>query len=240
MFNDTKYTLTYHKIVEVSRQKNRIKTQEIYYEKHHIIPKSLGGGNDKENLVLLTPREHFLLHWLLTKMVDEPEYRRKMHNAFYRLSHSSKFNNKRKLTPKQYAICKLSAAKAQLGKKHSQSTIQKRTKSVIESWKDADQRREEMSIRMSKQNSGAPKQDKTKSKISHTLTGVKHPEWRNQRKSERQKKTWILTFSSGNTITIDDLKSWCEKNNYRSASISNLKAGRIKYHKDIIDARMLP
>jgi len=29
----------------------------------------LGGNNYKENLVLLNVKEHFLCHWLLTKMV---------------------------------------------------------------------------------------------------------------------------------------------------------------------------
>jgi hypothetical protein len=39
-----------------------------YCEKHHIIPKSMGGSNDKTNLVNLTAREHFLAHFLLGKI----------------------------------------------------------------------------------------------------------------------------------------------------------------------------
>ena len=39
-----------------------------YYEKHHVLPKCMGGGNEKENLVMLTAREHFLSHWLLTRI----------------------------------------------------------------------------------------------------------------------------------------------------------------------------
>ncbi len=38
-----------------------------YKEKHHIIPKSLGGNNSKDNLVELTAREHFIVHMLLCK-----------------------------------------------------------------------------------------------------------------------------------------------------------------------------
>lgn len=38
-----------------------------YSEKHHIVPKALGGGNDAANIVRLTFREHFVAHWLLTK-----------------------------------------------------------------------------------------------------------------------------------------------------------------------------
>lgn len=36
-----------------------------YYEKHHIVPKCLGGKNNKENYVLFTYKEHILAHRLL-------------------------------------------------------------------------------------------------------------------------------------------------------------------------------
>jgi hypothetical protein len=39
-----------------------------YFEKHHIIPKSLGGSNAKNNIVKLTGREHFVAHILLAKI----------------------------------------------------------------------------------------------------------------------------------------------------------------------------
>jgi hypothetical protein len=52
----------------VSR-KFREKVSGTYYEKHHILPRSMGGDNSKENLVNLTAREHFLAHWLLWRML---------------------------------------------------------------------------------------------------------------------------------------------------------------------------
>ena len=48
-----------------------------YTERHHIVPQSLGGSDDKENLVNLTAREHFICHWLLVKMT-QGENRSKM------------------------------------------------------------------------------------------------------------------------------------------------------------------
>ena len=47
------------------RQKNILLTG--YIEKHHIIPRSLGGTNDKENLVALSGREHYIAHLLLAR-----------------------------------------------------------------------------------------------------------------------------------------------------------------------------
>lgn len=59
-----KYEKWYSGIIENARNR---KTDE-YTEIHHILPRSLGGNNDPTNLVDLTAREHFMCHWLLTKM----------------------------------------------------------------------------------------------------------------------------------------------------------------------------
>lgn len=40
---------------------------EGYYEKHHVVPRCLGGSDKDSNLVLLTGREHYIAHLLLTK-----------------------------------------------------------------------------------------------------------------------------------------------------------------------------
>ena len=67
------YKNIYQQLIDRSRKENRQKYQGIYYEEHHIIPKCIGGTNDPENLVLFTAREHFIAHWLLTKIYpNEP------------------------------------------------------------------------------------------------------------------------------------------------------------------------
>lgn len=38
-----------------------------YKERHHIIPKCMGGTNDKDNLIDLYAREHFIAHKLLAE-----------------------------------------------------------------------------------------------------------------------------------------------------------------------------
>ena len=58
------YARIYYRIIE-----NRlIHPFDGYTESHHIIPKSLGGSDSKDNLVRLSAREHFVCHWLLVKM----------------------------------------------------------------------------------------------------------------------------------------------------------------------------
>ena len=41
---------------------------DYYTERHHIQPRSLGGSDQDDNLVLLSAREHFIIHWLLFKI----------------------------------------------------------------------------------------------------------------------------------------------------------------------------
>ena len=58
------YKRIYNEIID-NRKLNKF---DGYTENHHIIPKSIGGSNKKENLVELSAREHFICHYLLTKM----------------------------------------------------------------------------------------------------------------------------------------------------------------------------
>jgi hypothetical protein len=71
MFLNNKYYIWYYKIISNAISQNRVKNSIDYFEKHHIIPKCLGGNNTKNNLVLLSAKEHFICHILLTKMVEK-------------------------------------------------------------------------------------------------------------------------------------------------------------------------
>ena len=62
------YEKIYTNLITSRQQLDRVYLRDGSLEHHHIVPKSLGGDNSKSNLVLLTPREHFIAHWLLYKM----------------------------------------------------------------------------------------------------------------------------------------------------------------------------
>jgi len=53
-----------------------------YGETHHIVPRSLGGTDDKKNLVMLTAREHFVCHCLLSKMYEKDSF------EWYKMNHA--------------------------------------------------------------------------------------------------------------------------------------------------------
>ena len=62
------YKLIYEHLVKRGQHRPTI---DGYKEKHHIIPRCMGGSDEVDNLVDLTPEEHFVAHQLLVKMYPE-------------------------------------------------------------------------------------------------------------------------------------------------------------------------
>ena len=54
----------YFKIIRQAISQERKKNKGIYYEAHHIIPKSF---EKKSTVVLLTPKEHYTVHNILAE-----------------------------------------------------------------------------------------------------------------------------------------------------------------------------
>lgn len=63
------YMKIYNDLVTFAKSQKFEETQ--YTEKHHIIMKSLGGSDDKNNIVQLMPRQHYVAHLLLYKHYKE-------------------------------------------------------------------------------------------------------------------------------------------------------------------------
>lgn len=60
--------MNYKRIYDSLIEKGKSRNLTGYCEKHHIIPRCLGGSNDKNNLVKLTAEEHYVAHQLLVKI----------------------------------------------------------------------------------------------------------------------------------------------------------------------------
>ena len=58
------YLQQYNNLIASRKLLLRKKGEGTYYEKHHINPKWLGGNDTKDNLILLTAKEHFIAHLL--------------------------------------------------------------------------------------------------------------------------------------------------------------------------------
>lgn len=72
IFINNKYCEWYFAIINSHKHLNKkqAKIQYGYVEKHHIIPKCLGGTNEVDNIVYLSARHHFVCHKLLVKITQ--------------------------------------------------------------------------------------------------------------------------------------------------------------------------
>lgn len=115
LFKECLYIKIYFQIVD--RSKIRITNGDSIYESHHIIPSCFylnsgrkdrkrghldGNPDSEDNLVLLTLREHYICHKLLTKMMIESYHMYRMVWALHLMTYSGKYN----LTSRQYETMK--------------------------------------------------------------------------------------------------------------------------------------
>ena len=101
MFIQNKYYKWYFNIIN-HRKANP--GDNVYLEKHHIIPKSMGGDNTKINLISLTAKEHFICHMLLFRMTLGKD-KVKMAYALRLMSNmKNQYQGRYKLSSRKYAL----------------------------------------------------------------------------------------------------------------------------------------
>lgn len=115
------YHSLYNKLI--SSRIGRIRDDRTYYERHHIIPKCLGGTDDESNIVLLTAKEHYVAHHLLHVANKN---NRKLAYAFVMMTTNQQ--NERKLTARMISECKRiwsTLDNPMKGKKHTEEALEK-------------------------------------------------------------------------------------------------------------------
>lgn len=182
-----KYTIWYQQITTNAKQR----IVEGYTEKHHITPKSLGGLDELDNLVNLTAREHFICHWLLTKIYPTGEEHWKMINAFrmMRAENPRQQRYKSKITARVYDKLKT-----------TYSELQSRNRKGIKNGFYGKHHTNEVRQRISKANKGRVQPLDEKEKQIKAITGKKRTpfseEWRaNLSKNHKSKKGYDCSIS---------------------------------------------
>lgn len=97
------YKKHYNNLISSRKQLGRNKKNGTF-EKHHIVPKCFGGSNKPENIVLLTPREHYIAHLLLVELYTGKE-KAKMCFALFQMCRANDKHN-RIVSSKQYEAAK--------------------------------------------------------------------------------------------------------------------------------------
>lgn len=123
--------MNYQRIYDEFIADRRIKEPSLtgYTEKHHVLPRSLGGDNSKENLIKLSAQDHYFAHELLAKI-----HKGKMSNALWMMTNSKKYKASRLMyqSIREQHVKEVSPKliKAITGRKKSQDEINKISQSL--------------------------------------------------------------------------------------------------------------
>ena len=172
----------YCNLITFAISENRVKLSDnnknyIYYEQHHILPKSLYPDfkDNEENIVLLTAREHYLAHKYLVQMFPNSP----LVFAFWRLSTD---NRGRTITAEEYEYAKklVSAQSSKLnkGRKCSRATRDKLRNARL-GYKHSD----EVKLKISKSHIGKRHAQETKLKMSIAKQGKPGNKWSEESKA---------------------------------------------------------
>lgn len=181
----------------MDRAKNRL--LEGYTEKHHIIPKCMGGGNERSNIAKLTPEEHFVAHQLLVKM--HPGNLKLLHAA-HMMTVCSKSNEKR--NNKEYGWLKKRRAE-----KLRVWALENNIRPPGPEFHTGRKRSEETKQRMSDAAKGKPKSEAHKKALSEsrkgcvgTFTGRTHTQTSRQQMAISRSE-YNMTFEKADKMRQD-------------------------------------
>lgn len=191
MFIQSKYSRTYYSIIH--KALSRIDSTESYYEKHHIVPKSLGGSNDQSNLVRLTFREHYICHRLLVKMTFGDD-RRKMACALWAMTRKT---GKRNYSSYQYSLARNIYILHHPNTGLSEETKTERGKKISKSMKGR-------SNPHAARNLEKYNQDIANGKRINPFT-----------------KTWKVKTPSGEVIIVNNLAKFCREHSLSKGNMSS-------------------
>ncbi len=105
------YLRIYNELIESGR--NVVKIKGVH-ETHHILPRSLGGTDNPENLTVLTRKGHVLAHHLLM-LITTGEAKRSMQNAFFKIA----IRNGKRLPHRLIALALKANSDSKLGNKNA-------------------------------------------------------------------------------------------------------------------------
>ena len=165
-FTECRY-LTWYQAITARAQKRRLEPH-TYTERHHIIPRSLGGSNEPANLARLTAREHFIAHWLLTKFTEGQD-KKKMVLALFAMTRSSKNQQRVAVGARQYARVREAVSEALTGEGNPRFGVkipEEQIQRAVES------RKQTMAGRGPYKHS-----NEVKERIAATKRGKPRPEW---------------------------------------------------------------
>jgi len=200
------YQLLYDSIIERSKPRGLDKKKlEGYFERHHIVPKCLGGLNEDSNIVLLTAREHYICHHLLWK---SNMHNRMLFYAFKAMSQMKTlktFDRYTLMTSKQFSVIKETQRNFMIGIPRSEETKAKMSKAQKGklAWNKGIPMSADTKFKISLGNKGLIHKDtslETRMKISKSKLG--QPAWNNGLHLSDEHKRKIADAKRGKPVNV--------------------------------------
>jgi len=168
--------MNYEKIYNEIVERGKARKLKGYKEKHHIIPKCLGGTNDNNNLVELTAKEHFICHKLLTEIYPNENG---LHYAVRMLANMKTTRGREYIIgAREYQRLKENIVvskktRNKISKIHKGKLVSDSTRILIGNSSKGRIPTDETRIKMSKSRMNYIQSEETKQKISKSNTGQK-------------------------------------------------------------------
>ena len=115
--------MDYGKIYSDIMERSKTRRLNGYKERHHIVPRSLEGSNTADNIAVLTAREHYIVHKLLSKLFCSV---RAYTFAFVLMQNRSKSRNSRQY--ENFALKKYNSSLSRTRNKEFRRTVSDRFK----------------------------------------------------------------------------------------------------------------
>ena len=135
---------TYQEFIDsILETRGRFACGNEYHERHHIVPKCIGGTNDEDNLIDLFAREHFEAHRLLA--LENPDVQGLVYAWWAMSIQTNQHTEERyRLTPEEYEESRIAVANIQKGKHLSEET-KKKLSDALKGRAFSDETRQKMS-----------------------------------------------------------------------------------------------
>lgn len=201
---------------------DRVLNDNILSEKHHIIPKCLGGSNKPYNLVKLTYREHTLAHVLLSHIY--PTNPKIWIAASLLLGVKRKYINGKLVKVKNYSTIEEAA------KYRERAIILGLNKSPRKHWKHSEESKKRMSIAQKKKFSKLTKEERSaiygKHGKDHKNFG-KHLSEETKRKIGEKQKGRTVVYTEEQRKKCSDIHKGIPKSRETRKKLSKSLKGRI-------------
>lgn len=188
MINNTTYAEFIQNILNI---RGRFNCGGEYHEKHHILPRCIGGTDDENNLIDLYAREHFIAHMLLAK--ENPD-NKKLILAWHMMTNvKTDCQQRYQVTPEEYEKARIAYIQMMTGENNpskSEETRRKKSEAIkgAKNHNYGKPRSETTRKKISEAHKGKKVSDETRKRISESKTGENHPNYGKHHSEETRKK----------------------------------------------------